>query len=280
MAIHYGSSGAILRWFVDDLPFEQIERKRVAGDADLFYFLAGASFVEITSDLYTRMLIEYYDGDKAVTDWLLHEWEPQELQHGTALRRYVEAVWPEFDWARAYEDFRRTYGPLCKPELLGPTRGLELASRCVVETGTATFYTMIRELTDEPVLRQLTALIRTDEVSHYSHFFQHFKRYRDDERLRRAQILRALWGRIAEIDDEDAWYAFRSIYQMTTPGANAPAAYRHYRQRARERMRACYPYDMAATMLLKPLALNRQLQRLANPLLSIGAKRLFRGTRH
>lgn len=280
MPTRYGTSDAVLRWYVDELPFDRIERERVADDKELFYFLVGASFVEITSDLYTRSLIEYYDGDQAVTEWLRREWEPQELQHGAALRRYVEAVWPEFDWAGAYDDFRRAYGPLCKAELLGPTRGLELAARCVVETGTATIYTMIHDLTDEPVLRQLTSLIRTDEVGHYSHFFQHFKRYRTDERLRRTQILRTLWGRIAEIDDEDAWYAFRSVYNTTAPGADGASAYRHYRLRAHQRMREHYPYAMAATMLLKPLALNRRLQRLAVPVLSVGAKRLFRGAHH
>jgi hypothetical protein len=150
----------------------------------------------------------------------------------------------------------------------------------VVETGTATFYTMIRDLTDEPVLRQLTTLIRTDEVSHYGHFFQHFKLYRDNEGLSRTQILHVMWGRVAEVDDEGVWYAFRSIYNMTMPGADAAAAYRHYRMRAHDRMRAYYPYAMAATMLLKPLALNRQLQRLATPILAIGAKQLFRGTRY
>ncbi len=275
MASRNGSSGAVLRWLVDELPFERIERERVADDAYLFYFLASASFVEITSDLYTRGLLEYYAGDQAVSEWLRHEWEPQELQHGAALRRYVETAWPDFDWAASYEAFRDAYAPLCKPELLGPTRGLELAARCVVETGTATIYTMIRDLTDEPVLRQLTALIRTDEVSHYGHFFQHFKRYRDVEGLRRTQILRTLWGRIAEIDNEDAWYAFRSVYNTTFPGTDAVAAYRDYRLHIHGQMRRHYPFDMAATMLLKPLALNRHLQKLSVPVLSGSAKRLI-----
>lgn len=267
--------GPILRWFVDDLPFGQIARERVAEDADLFYFVAGASFVEITSDLYTHSLVEYFAGDEAVTGWLRQEWEPQELQHGAALRRYVEAVWPGFDWAGAYGEFRLAYAPLCKPELFGPTRGLELAARCVVETGTATFYTMIRDLTDEPVLRQLASLIRTDEVAHYVHFFQYFKRYRDEENLGRGRITRSLLGRVAEIDSEDAWFAFRSIYHVAADGTDAERAYHQYLQRAHDRMRVYYPFDMAVTMLLKPLALNRHLQRLAVPLISGAAKQLF-----
>jgi len=275
VAIHSGSTGVTLRWSIDQVPFGRIERERVVDDDELFYFLVGASFIEITSDLYTHSLIEYFDGDPVVTGWLRQEWEPQELQHGTALRRYVAAVWPEFDWPRAYDHFRRSYGPLCSSELFGPTRGLELAARCVVETGTATFYTMIRDLTDEPVLRQLANLIRTDEVAHYGHFLQSFKRYRDEEGLGRMQILRALLGRVTEIDDEDAWIAFRSVYTMTRPGEDAVRAYQQYRLKARERMRALYPYDLASTMLLRPLGLNRRLIRMIVPVLSAAARQLF-----
>lgn len=275
MAVHHYYSGTMLRWVIDELPFDQIQREWVVNNRDLFYFLAMASFVEITSDLYTQSLIEYYDGDIELTNWLRYEWEPQELQHGAALRRYIEVVWPEFDWNGGYEDFRNAYAPLCKPELFGPTRGLELAARCVVETGTATVYTMIHNLTDEPVLRHLTKLIRTDEVGHYGHFFQHFKHYRNEERLSRREILSALWSRVSEVGDEDAWYAFRSIHNITSPDGDAAAEYNQYKLRAKESMRSHYPYAMAMTMMLKPLALNRHLQRLAVPVLSLGAKWQF-----
>ena len=269
------STDTLLRWHVDDEPFDRIEQERIREDRDLFYFLVGASFVEITSDLFSRSLTDYYAGDEALTEWLQREWEPQEVQHGVALRRYVQTVWPEFDWQSAYEDFRRNYAPLCRPDLFGPTQGLELASRCVVETGTATIYTMVRDLTEEPVLRRLASLIRTDEVAHYSHFFQHFKRYRSSENLRRTQVLRTVWGRVGEIDDEDAWFAFRSISRTIDPGVDAARAYRQFRSRIRARLKAHYPYDMAATMLLKPLQLNRRVQRLAVPALAAGAKHLM-----
>lgn len=252
---------ALLRWRLDDLPFGRIERERVSGDPRLFQFLAGASFIEIASDIYTRGLVDYFEGDERLTGWLTREWEPQELQHGAALRRYVEAVWPGFDWPAAYAHFRRTYAPLCKPELFGPSRGLELASRCVVETGTATFYTMIRDLTDEPVLRRLAALIRTDEVAHYSHFYSHFKRYREAEGLGRWPVLRSLAGRVAEFDSEDAWFAFRSVHAVTGGGTDARLAYDKYQQDALALMCAHYPFDMAAAMLLKPLALDHGVQR-------------------
>ncbi len=275
MASSNRSSDPILRWHVDDIPYDRVEAGRVAGDTDLFHHLAGASFVEIASDIYTGSLCQYYADDEAIATWLRQEWEPQELQHGEALRRYVTAVWPEFDWGAAYTRFRQDYAPLCAPELLGPTRAQELLARCVVETGTATFYTMLHAATDEPVLRQITSHIRTDEVGHYGHFFQHFKRYRNDEGLGRLRILRTSLGRVAEFDSEDIWYAFRAIHEATAGKETTAAAYRGYRQRSRTRMHRHYPYAMASKMLLKPMALHQSLARLAVPVLASGGRHLF-----
>jgi hypothetical protein len=50
-----------------------------------------------------------YRGDDEVTAWLSQEWEPEELRHGAALRRYVETAWPEFDWNAAYRAFFAEY---------------------------------------------------------------------------------------------------------------------------------------------------------------------------
>ena len=48
----------------------------------LLYIVATAAFVEITSDVYTRNLADFFRGDADVVDWLEHAWESEELQHG------------------------------------------------------------------------------------------------------------------------------------------------------------------------------------------------------
>ena len=58
-----------------------------------------ASLMESATDLYTENLVDYFAGDEEVTLWLEQYWLPEELQHGRALRRYVEAAWPQFDGA-------------------------------------------------------------------------------------------------------------------------------------------------------------------------------------
>ena len=70
-----------------------------------------------------------------MTDWLSGQWEPEELRHGAALKRYVQTAWPEFDWNAAYRGFFEEYSRCCGIEAFAGTRALELAARCVVETG-------------------------------------------------------------------------------------------------------------------------------------------------
>src|SRR5580698_4699799 len=90
------------RWSIEDIPFQDLDHDAVHDDRHLFYSLAAASFVEITSDLYTSNLIAFFQGDDEVVSWLSRQWEPEELQHGATLKRYVETAWPEFDWNAAY----------------------------------------------------------------------------------------------------------------------------------------------------------------------------------
>lgn len=262
-------------WHIDDIPFYLIEPASLHANADLFYLLAAASFVEITSDLYTRTLLEYFEHDAQIGSWLRDTWQLQELQHGAALRRYVTRVWPEFDWGGAYARFYDEYSLYCKPELLAPTRTLELVARCVVETGTASLYTMIHALSAEPVLRQLVHLIRDDEVHHYRHFYHAYVRYRGLAPARRRDVARTLFRRVRTVDNEDAYLSFKHVYLARHPAeTQVKSAYKAFRKRLVRLARRYYPYDMAAKMFLKPLGLNPRLRHATVPLLAAGAKYL------
>ncbi len=260
------------RWTLQDIPYDRIERSAVVDDSDWFYLLAGASFVETLSDLYTRNLLEYYAENPEARKWLGQEWEVEEIQHGKALRAYVLAVWPDFDWDRAYGRFVEAYTPLCQTEQLGPTQALEMASRCVVETGTASFYTMIRDASPEPVLRLLADKIRTDEVNHYKYFYRFFRDYQAREGLSRWRILRILWGRVQEADQEDSLLAIRCAYEERNPGKSfRQEDFQAFRKRLTVLIQRHYPFEMAIKMLVKPIALPPLLQRLLFPLLMRGA---------
>ncbi len=209
-------------WSVDDIPYHALAYDQVRDDQRLFHILASASFIEITSDLYTRNLVEFFQDDREVVEWLERRWEREELQHGAALKRYVQTAWPDFDWEAAYKLFFAEYSQCCTVEQLAGTRALEMAARCVVETGTATFYRMMSELSREPVLKRLAAEISADEVRHYKHFYRYFQRYRSVEQPSRVSILRTLLNRAAEVEAEDAFYAFKAVFQCLQSRRRVP----------------------------------------------------------
>src|ERR1700722_10940959 len=67
-------------WSVEDISFDTIDPSLIHDNSELFYLLAAASFVEITSDLYTKNLIEFYRGNLEIEDWLANYWEHEEVQ--------------------------------------------------------------------------------------------------------------------------------------------------------------------------------------------------------
>jgi hypothetical protein len=261
-----GDRTARAPWVIEEIPFQDLDRDQVRDDRQLFHGLAAASFVEITADLYTTNLVEYYRGDDEVTDWLSQQWEPEELQHGAVLKRYVETAWPEFDWNGAYRGFFEEYSRCCGVEGFAGTRALELAARCVVETGTSTFYRALSEMTDEPVLKRIATLISADEVRHYKHFYRFLRRYHACEGTSRLAIARTLWRRMTEVDAEDGLIAFKHVFLTANPGDEfQPGDYDEFRARARLLAMRHYPFDMAVRMMLKPLELSPPVVRAIVP---------------
>src|SRR5262245_56500169 len=98
-------------WSLDDIPWHAIRHDTMTRNQGFFYLIASASLMESATDLYTQNLIDFFAGDKEVTSWLEHYWLPEELQHGRALRRYVEVAWPDFHWEPAYRRFVEEFRP-------------------------------------------------------------------------------------------------------------------------------------------------------------------------
>jgi rubrerythrin len=270
-----GSEPAADHWTLDDLQLERIERDKVRGDELIYALVTAASFVETAAELYTSNLVLHFP-DARARAWLANRWRPEELQHGRALRAYVEAAWPELDWDQGYRGFFDDYSRLCTMDELEASRALEMAARCVVETGTATFYTSLHALAHEPVLRRLAGFIRRDEVRHYNYFRSFYQDYQAEERVGRLGVLRALHKRFTEAEQEDAYIGFRHAWLMRHPGETFQDEYfTAFMRQVRMGFAPHYPYRMMIRMLLQPLDLNRTVQKLAIPLLARGARRLM-----
>ena len=251
---------------VNILPF----RTRSSGVAlpsstdPLFWLVAGASFIEITSYLYTDNLIAFFADDPEVVQWLRGHWLKDEMRHGEMLRTYVQKNWPWFDWEAGYRKFLLDYGALCTVENLAQSRALELVARCVIETGTATFYRMVSEGSRDPELKAQAARISADEVHHYKHFYRFFRRYEAIEKPGRASILRTLWARLRDVREEDSFCALKAVHLTCSDDAPmSGAGYAALGNTILLDFKRHFPCNMAAKMYLKPLGLPPLLGRAA-----------------
>lgn len=271
-------SPAHQRWTLDDIPWQSMDRNAMAGREMLFYLVTTASFIETATDTYARNLIEYYAGDAEATAWLEQHWQHEELQHGRALKRYVQTAWPDFDWDEVYRAFFAEFSANCVAEALEPNRCLEMVSRCIVEMGTSSYYTTLSRLSPEPVLCLLTRLIREDEVRHYKYFYRYFLRYRECERVGRWKIFRAVLRRLRMIDGEDSSIALKHAYGIRHPGAPFDdRLYRRIQKQGRYLMGPYFPHHMSVKMTLKPLDLNPRIHKIVAPVIVFLSRYLLWG---
>ena len=194
------------RWTADDIPWEGFLPKKL--NPDHLMLVKAAALTEFNAASYTTYLKNVFadDADIAAVD---SEWQLEEEQHGRMLGRYAEMADPGFKFATAFENFRTGYViPVDVTHSVRGSRVGELLARCVVETGTSSFYSAIREASQEPVLRELCRRIAGDEFRHYRMFLEAMAQYQKTERLSLLGRLRVAAGRVKESDDDELAFAW------------------------------------------------------------------------
>ena len=89
-------------------------------------------------------------------------WVGEEIQHGMALGRWAQLADPSWDFDAAFARFRAGYQlPLdATTQSVRGSQAGEMMARCIVETGTSSYYSALKDATDEPVLKQICARSR------------------------------------------------------------------------------------------------------------------------
>ncbi|MGH8595246.1 MAG: ferritin-like domain-containing protein [Gammaproteobacteria bacterium] len=217
------------RWSINDLAWDQLLPQRVG--SDLLETVKTAALVEANSADYVRYLHSVFAGDSAFCT-AATAWGEEEAQHGAALGRWAQGVDPSFDMAASLARFRAGYRlPLAATASVRGSRAGELVARCVVESGTCSFYSALRDRTDEPVLRQICHHIAQDEARHYRLFQAHLARYLDRERLGWWTRFRIALERVFESADDELAYAYYSANVSGVPYTRATCA-KAYTRRA------------------------------------------------
>ena len=130
-------------------------RALIRFNALLFHGLATASFLEAAAPIGPGRVAQAVMGAPDAAHWLNAVWRPQRSARAQALRAYIDAIWPEFDWAAAYEDFRKLYAQRHGYAAALANPALEVLACCALESQAALFYRAIAAGADDPALREL-----------------------------------------------------------------------------------------------------------------------------
>ena len=193
-------------WTPDDIPWDQFDRSKL--DPEMVKIAKAACMVEHHSADYGAYLCGVFHDDPAFCAVAL-QWAKEEVQHGAVLRRYAELADPGFDFDAAFARFVAGH-PIDTgaSESIRGSRCGELVARCIVEVGTSTYYSALRDAAEEPVFKAICKRIAGDEFRHYKLFYSNMKRYRDSEGLGRLARARVAIGRLVESSDDELSYAY------------------------------------------------------------------------
>ena len=244
------------RWTLDSISWDAFRPDRVT--PDLLAVVKAASLVEANAADYVTYLERVF-ADDADFRAAAEAWGREEEQHGAALGRWAEMADPDFSFEKSLALFRQGYRiPLDAEQSIRGSRAGELIARCVVETGTSSFYSAIRDATDEPVLKDICRRIASDEFFHYRLFHKHFRRYQAQERLGPLARLKVALGRAEEAEDDELAYAYFAANVLprepATPYDRATYA-RAYWRRAMSLYQRRH-VDTAARMILRAADVN------------------------
>ena len=223
------------RWTADDIAWDAFDRTKL--DQNLLKLIKAASLTEYNAAQYTRYLQNIFQDDPEFAG-TLSEWQLEEEQHGRMLARYAQLADTSFDFPAAFGKFTDGYQvPTEVTESVRGSRVGELVARCIVETGTSSFYTALSEAADEPVLKQLAHRIASDEFRHYRTFFDGLDRYQEREPISVINRLKVVISRVRETDDDELAYAYHcanespdAVYDRERCGREySKLAYGHYR---------------------------------------------------
>ncbi len=194
-------------WRLEDIGWDGFDRSRV--DPSLIALVKAAAMVERNGTDYGTYLGRVFRDDPAFVA-ASENWALEEVQHGDALGRWAMLADPGWDFEAAFARYKSGY----KLPLLGADSSVrgsltgELIARCIVESGTSSYYSALADATDEPVLKQVCKQIAADEFRHFKLFYDHMRRYLGRERIGLLHRLRIALGRVGESEDDELAYAF------------------------------------------------------------------------
>jgi hypothetical protein len=231
-------------WTLDDISWDRFDRTKL--DPEIVRIVKAASLVEYNGAAYAQHLCRIFDDDRDFQR-NARRWGEEEIQHGKALARWAELADPAFDFDAAFGRFRDGYQVDfdCDVSRRGSRTG-EMIARCMVEVGTSSYYSALRDGVQEPVLKEICRNIAADEIHHYKLFYGNLTRCLQRERVGFCTRLRLAAERIAESEDDELAYAYYAANE-----AERPYDHRYFKRAyARRAYALCREHHVAHGMAL------------------------------
>jgi hypothetical protein len=203
------------RWTLDDISWDRFDRGKL--EPDVVRIVKAASLVEYNGGAYAHHLCRIFEDDPDFQQ-SARRWGEEEIQHGRALARWAALADPSYDFAAAFDRFREGYRVDfdCDVSRRG-SRSAEMIARCMVEVGTSSYYSALRDGVREPVLKEICRHIAADEIRHYGLFYKNLGRCLERERIGFWRRLRVGFGRIAEAADDELACAYYAANETSGP---------------------------------------------------------------
>ena len=193
-------------WRIEEIDWSRFDGSKV--DPDIVPLVKAAAMVERNGTDYAAYLGGVFNDDPDFRQ-AADNWAVEEVQHGDALGRWAMLADPSWDYPAAFARYRAGFkiDVNADASIRGSRTG-ELIARCMVETGTSSYYSALGEATEEPVLKLICKQIAADEFRHFKLFYDHMRRYLARENLSFLRRLRIAAGRITESEDDELAFAF------------------------------------------------------------------------
>jgi len=174
------------RWTLDDIAWERFDPSKL--DPEVVRIVKAASLVEYNSAAYAHHLCRAVLADAS------------------------------YDFAAAFDRFRAGYQiDFDAVTARRGSRSGEMIARCMVEVGTSSYYSALRDGVREPVLKEICRNIAADEIRHYKLFYRNLTRCLERDQIGLVHRLSVALGRIAEAEDDELAYAYYAANEPAGP---------------------------------------------------------------
>lgn len=203
------------KWKFEDIDWSLFNPKKVT--PEIVRIIKAGSVIEHNGSDYGCYLKGVFKGD-TLFEKEIDSWAQDEIKHGAVLAEWVKMADPAYNFQERFNAYVEGF-PInvnAKESIRG-SRGAELLTRCMVEIGTSSFYTAVKDGTDEPLLKHICEKIAADELRHYKLFYTHYQRYQAQEKISLRKRLEIALGRLVENEDDELAFAYYTANKETKP---------------------------------------------------------------